>query len=344
MFKVGDLEKTLHFYQEVLGMHVHRHEEFASGCEATCNGPYGGAWSKTMVGYGGEETNFALELTYNYGIDNYEQGNDLRHIAIKRSALKANPADKGYTEEKDEQGRPFVKTPDGYKFLLVDTDEGPSYEPFLLVSLNTSDLEKARKFYTEVMGGTEFSKDIPGAEQSAKSAVFGWTDRQSEDAKCMDSVKLELVQLEGSNAVVDHKAASGRYAIETEDGGPEEMKRRLESAGNLGSVMHGPFRLQPHNEEVLICTDFDGHEYCFVDARNYTNCIHVRDQPGGRDVNWEFRFLPISPFLFSCAVVRELSGMVSTAQARDARGGEEGVRRGHGGIALGDGKAAGRRV
>ena len=28
---------------------MHRHEEFASGCEATCNGPYGGAWSKTMV-------------------------------------------------------------------------------------------------------------------------------------------------------------------------------------------------------------------------------------------------------------------------------------------------------
>jgi hypothetical protein len=30
-------------------LQVHRHEEFASGCEATCNGPYGGAWSKTMV-------------------------------------------------------------------------------------------------------------------------------------------------------------------------------------------------------------------------------------------------------------------------------------------------------
>jgi hypothetical protein len=82
------------------GKQVHRHEEFASGCEATCNGPYGGAWSKTMVrvachsrlvspgsdfrprvlqiGYGTEETNFALELTYNYGISSYEKGNDLR--------------------------------------------------------------------------------------------------------------------------------------------------------------------------------------------------------------------------------------------------------------------------
>ena len=59
-------------------MHVHRHEEFASGCEATCNGPYGGAWSKTMCGYGTEDKNFALELTYNYGIDSYASGNDYR--------------------------------------------------------------------------------------------------------------------------------------------------------------------------------------------------------------------------------------------------------------------------
>ena len=65
--QVGDLQKSMAFYEGVLGMKVHRHEEFASGCEATCNGPYGGAWSKTMVGYGSEDSNFCLELTCNYG-------------------------------------------------------------------------------------------------------------------------------------------------------------------------------------------------------------------------------------------------------------------------------------
>jgi len=77
-WQIGDLKKTLDFYEKDLGMHVHRHEEFASGCEATCNGPYGGAWSKTMCGYGTEDKNFALELTYNYGIDAYAKGNDYR--------------------------------------------------------------------------------------------------------------------------------------------------------------------------------------------------------------------------------------------------------------------------
>jgi hypothetical protein len=36
-------------------------------CEAACNGPYDGKWSKTMIGYGDEDTQFVLELTYNYG-------------------------------------------------------------------------------------------------------------------------------------------------------------------------------------------------------------------------------------------------------------------------------------
>jgi len=49
VFKVGDLKASLEFYERVFGMKVHRHEEFASGCEATCNGPFGGAWSKTMA-------------------------------------------------------------------------------------------------------------------------------------------------------------------------------------------------------------------------------------------------------------------------------------------------------
>ena len=35
--------------------------------------------------------------------------------------------------------------------------------------------------------------------------------------------------------------------------------------------------------------DGDGHEYCFVDARGYTNCISVRDAVGGTDIVWEYR-------------------------------------------------------
>jgi hypothetical protein len=60
--KIGSLKNSLRFYELVFGFRVLRHEEFESGCEATCNGPYGGAWSKTMVGLGNENSNFVFEL------------------------------------------------------------------------------------------------------------------------------------------------------------------------------------------------------------------------------------------------------------------------------------------
>lgn len=183
VFKIGDLKQTLDFYEGSFGMHVHRHEEFASGCEATCNGPYGGSWSKTMVGYGQEDENYALELTANvrvhvfggvyapggwvglknrhgsprthphtytpiqYGIDSYAAGNDLRYIAIDAAAYKG-PADKVQT---DAEGRKFVAAPDGYKYLLVDTGAAAApKEPFLFVSIHVSDLAKSKKVRIDV--------------------------------------------------------------------------------------------------------------------------------------------------------------------------------------------------
>ena len=43
---------------------------------------YAGRWSKTMVGFHSEDTNFALELTANYGVESYELGNDLRCVRV----------------------------------------------------------------------------------------------------------------------------------------------------------------------------------------------------------------------------------------------------------------------
>ena len=84
--KVAHLEDALDFYKRNFNFIVYRHEEFSSGCEATCNGPYGGAWSKTMIGPGPSESeSFCLELVYNYGIHRYERGMDLRSIAIIKS-------------------------------------------------------------------------------------------------------------------------------------------------------------------------------------------------------------------------------------------------------------------
>ena len=61
-----------------------RHEEFEQGCEASCNGPYSGYWSKSMVGFDNEDNSFVFELTFNYGIASYKRGNDLQCILLHR--------------------------------------------------------------------------------------------------------------------------------------------------------------------------------------------------------------------------------------------------------------------
>ena len=82
VIRVSELEEVLEFTDKVLGMKVLRHEENAAACEITCNGDFDNAWSKTMVGYGPESEGYALELTYNYGVRSYKEGNALESILI----------------------------------------------------------------------------------------------------------------------------------------------------------------------------------------------------------------------------------------------------------------------
>ena len=83
VIKVGDLKRSIELLS-LLGARVLRHEEFTSGCEATCNGPYTGYWSKSMVGWENEDKSFVFELTYNYGVYEYARGNDLQSISLHK--------------------------------------------------------------------------------------------------------------------------------------------------------------------------------------------------------------------------------------------------------------------
>ena len=83
VIKVSNLKKTLDLLTK-LGCRVLRHEEFEEGCEATCNGPYSGYWSKSMVGFDNEDVSFVFELTFNYGVAKYKRGNDLNCILMHK--------------------------------------------------------------------------------------------------------------------------------------------------------------------------------------------------------------------------------------------------------------------
>jgi thioredoxin/lactoylglutathione lyase len=276
VFKIGSLDETIRFYETVFGMKVHRHEEFDSGCEATCNGPYGGAWSKTMVGWGKETTNFALELTYNYGIESYEQGNDFRYIAVAARDYVERGLKNGYnvTELPGGYGYKMATAPDGYRYLLVPGTTGTTEtEPFLFVSIHVSDLAASLKYYTEVLGFKQF-KNVPGALNNEHSAVIGFHN---------DYCKLELVELP-KGVSIDHKKAIGRMAIETEDGAPNTVADDVKSA--KGKIVHGPLKLPPHDEHLVIVGDADGYEYCYVAMTGYRcGSLSVKNN----EIDWEKR-------------------------------------------------------
>ena len=118
MLRVGDLEKSLEFYAEVLGMKLLRRADFPEG-----------KFTLAFVGYEKEPEGAMIELTYNYGIGRYELGNAFGHIAIEvddayamcetirqrggKVTREAGPMKHGTTVIA------FVEDPDGYKIELI---------------------------------------------------------------------------------------------------------------------------------------------------------------------------------------------------------------------------------
>ncbi|XP_078468158.1 glyoxalase domain-containing protein 4 isoform X2 [Lampetra planeri] len=173
VFKVGDRGATLSFYRQVLGMQVLRHEEFKEGCKATCNGPYDGTWSKTMIGYGPEDDHFVVELTYNYGIGTYRLGNDFLGMTIQSSKAVKNARQRGWPMKECDDGTFEMEAPGGYKFFLIDKDE-PKTDPVQKVSLGVSDLQRSLHYW-EALCGMKLYKKEDG------KALLGFADSQLPD-------------------------------------------------------------------------------------------------------------------------------------------------------------------
>ncbi len=121
MLRVGNLDKSLAFYTEVLGMSVLRQEDYPDG-----------KFSLAFVGYGDEEHNTVLELTYNWDTDSYDLGNAYGHVAIAvEDAAAACELIKSRGGNVIREAGPmmhgttviaFVEDPDGYKVELIERD------------------------------------------------------------------------------------------------------------------------------------------------------------------------------------------------------------------------------
>ena len=119
MLRVGDLEKSLTFYTEVLGMQLLRRKEYPDG-----------RFTLAFVGFGPESEQAAIELTHNWDTPRYELGAGYGHIALEvpdAAAACAEIKRRGGTVTREagpmKHGTTviaFVQDPDGYKIELIE--------------------------------------------------------------------------------------------------------------------------------------------------------------------------------------------------------------------------------
>lgn len=90
--KVCHLEDTIKFYQLNFGFEICRHQEFINGRDTTCKEFSEGAYSRTLLAPEGsnEAESFCLELEFNYGINRYQHGSDLKAISISSSFFRGD--------------------------------------------------------------------------------------------------------------------------------------------------------------------------------------------------------------------------------------------------------------
>ena len=120
MLRVGDLQRSVKFYTEVLGMKLLRTTERPEQ-----------KYSLAFVGYDDEERSAVLELTYNHGVEKYDMGGAFGHIAIGVPDVSAacervrSAGGKVTREPGPVKGGTsmiaFVEDPDGYKIEFIES-------------------------------------------------------------------------------------------------------------------------------------------------------------------------------------------------------------------------------
>lgn len=256
VFKVADRTLTAKFYREVLGMQVLRHEEFSEGCEATCNGPYANRWSKTMVGYGPEDTHFVVELTYNYGITEYEMGNDFMGLTIQSSESLKRAAAMNWPI-KEQAGVKYLEAPGGYRFYVIDKPQPADKDPVVKVALASSNLAKSIEYWNGLLTLKIFNK-------TDKSVLLGFSE---------DQAKLELIDI---GAPVNRAKAYGRIAFSVPFDQQPTIDQAIQRA--RGKILTPLISLDTPGKatvRVIILADPDDHEICFVDDESFRQLSQV---------------------------------------------------------------------
>lgn len=270
VIRASDLRETIKFYKHVLGMRVIRHEENDEPCPITCNGKPRTAWSKTMMGYATEDLAYSLEITYNYGGDNFSSpGEGLRaiHMYVPNVPMaQARALELGY--ETPSRG---IAAPDGYPLVLLE-QPADRVERFAAVEINVRNLPRSIAFW-ETLGMIQ----KPNITSDDTLAVVSYPNKN------YPGVQLMLREFHAPFQVGHW---DGRHAVAI----PESMLRQVYHTMQRGGLVVHP--LQELEEPlgllvIAIVKDPDGHEVCLVSAETFDKAVAIAAD--WKEPNWNLR-------------------------------------------------------
>ncbi|CAH2065876.1 unnamed protein product [Thlaspi arvense] len=249
VYRVGDLDRTIKFYTECLGMKLLRKRDIPEE-----------KYTNAFLGYGPEDSHFVIELTYNYGVDKYDIGAGFGHFGIavddvaKTVELIKAKGGKVTREPGAVKGGKtviaFIEDPDGYKFELLE--RGPTPEPFCQVMLRVGDLDRSIKFYERAFG-MELLRTRDNPEYKYTIAMMGYGPEEK-------SAVLELTYNYGVTEY-DKGNAYAQIAIGTDD-----VYKTAEAVKLFGGkITREPGPLPGISTKITACLDPDGWKSVFVD-------------------------------------------------------------------------------
>ncbi|KAL1559838.1 lactoylglutathione lyase [Salvia divinorum] len=249
VYRVGDMDRTIKFYTECLGMKLLRKRDIPEE-----------RYTNAFLGYGPEDSHFVIELTYNYGVDKYDIGSGFGHFGISvEDVAKTVDLIKAKGGKVSREPGPvkggntviaFIEDPDGYKFELLE--RGPTPEPLCQVMLRVGDLDRAIEFYEKAYG-MELLRKRDNPEYKYTIAMLGYGP---EDKNAV----MELTYNYGVTEY-DKGNAYAQIAIGTDD--VYKTAEAVKLSG--GKVTREPGPLPGINTKITACLDPDGWKTVFVD-------------------------------------------------------------------------------
>ncbi|CEM25132.1 unnamed protein product [Vitrella brassicaformis CCMP3155] len=270
VYRVGDLDKSIDFYTNVLGMKVLRKRDVPEG-----------KYTNVFLGYGPESKgeHFSVELTYNYGVDKYDIGKlgflglgvclpelqavessvEGHHGRVIRNVEELEITPSMIPDEPAEQYRLWTmataEDPDGYQIELL---QKPQRDPMHRVRLHVTRLEPGIAFYTEVLGMKLLRKRSLLPEWPAISVWLGYGDDE------FDQTLLELIY-EFSTQELDVGDGYGQIAISTPD--VYEAAKIIEAKG--GEISRAPGPVPGIGTKIVAAKDPDGYKVVLVDEKDF---------------------------------------------------------------------------